>query len=55
MASKKKVAGKKAAGTKKARLRDLPRKAKGQEELNDEQARNVKGGIHFPYQINKTT
>jgi hypothetical protein len=42
MASKKK-SGKKAAG-KKAPLRDLPRKAKGQEELTDEQARKVKGG-----------
>ncbi len=45
MASKKKAAGKRAAGTKKARLRDLPRKAKGQEGLTDEQARNVKGGV----------
>jgi hypothetical protein len=45
MASKKKAAGKKAAGTKKAPLRDLPRKAKGQEELTDEQAQKVKGGI----------
>jgi hypothetical protein len=44
MAGKKKAADKKPAGAKKARLRDLPRKAKGQEELTDEQARNVKGG-----------
>jgi hypothetical protein len=44
MASKKK-AGTKAAGTKKASLRDLPRKAKGHEELSAEQARKVKGGI----------
>ncbi len=44
MASKKKSAGKKAAGTKKARLRDLPRRPKGQGELTAEQARKVKGG-----------
>jgi hypothetical protein len=45
MASKKKAVGKKAAGAKKARLRDLPRTDKGREELTDEQARNVKGGM----------
>jgi hypothetical protein len=44
MMSSKKKAGKKAAGPKKARLRDLPRKARGQEELTEEQARKVKGG-----------
>ncbi len=43
MASKKK-SGKKAAGTKEVRLRDLHRKAQGQGELSAEQARNVKGG-----------
>jgi hypothetical protein len=45
MASEKKVAGKKPAGAKKARLRDLPWTDKGQEELTDEQAQKVKGGL----------
>ncbi len=44
MASKKKATSKTPAGTKKARLRDLPRQGKGQGELSAEQARNVKGG-----------
>jgi hypothetical protein len=44
MASKKK-AGKKTAGMKWARLRDLSRNARGQAELTDEQARHVKGGV----------
>ncbi len=47
MASKKKATSKKPAGTKKARLRDLPRAGKGQEGLTDEQARKVKGGAIF--------
>ncbi len=45
MASKKKAAGKKAAGTKKARLRDLPQSGKRQGELTADQARKVKGGF----------
>jgi len=45
MASKKKAASKKAAGAKRARLRDLPSAGKGQEGLTDEQARKVKGGL----------
>jgi hypothetical protein len=52
MASKKK-ASKKAAGPKKARLRDLPRTDKGQEELTDEEARNVKGGVATGTHIKK--
>jgi hypothetical protein len=44
MASKK-AAGQKAAGTKKAPLRDLPRTGQAQGQLTDEQARKVKGGI----------
>jgi hypothetical protein len=43
MASKK-ATSKKATSKNKARLRDLPRTDKGQEELSAEQARNVKGG-----------
>jgi hypothetical protein len=49
MASKKKATSKKAAGTRKARLRDLPRTAKGQGELSAEQARKVKGGGWVDY------
>jgi hypothetical protein len=48
MVSKKK-AGTKAAGTKKASLRDLPRKGQGQEGLTDEHARKVKGGVTFNF------
>ncbi len=46
MASKKKATSKKPAGTKKARLRDLPQPGKDQEGLTAEQARKVKGGSY---------
>jgi hypothetical protein len=45
MASKKKATSKKAAGQKKVEIQDLPKGKQNQEELTDEQARNVKGGL----------